>query len=342
MMITIKCKSCGEHIHIGSNFGNLCIFCGSPNEVPTSTDSQETHIERLSTQGENYLQNKKFLEATILYDNAIELYPNVSKFYWGRLLSQNSCCNDIELLKKGVNVANEPDYSVAFHFGSETEQRCYQKVKDVRELISGDMVSLMSSLELKEKFDTDIVNKQRNSENAMAELREQLKEQIARLDDIERKIIDFAIDSNAMLESEKKHIDYFVAQIEAVKSEVQPKSEVTSEGYDSYMATLKKYKNLCNAEWSIIQSKANIRASAEMKTKQTEQSKIEQEIDHTIQQINQVCASLQNINISVSQIHNKYKLARTDMDKGSFSRAVSLISDGAFTALMQKYIRLAR
>lgn len=341
-MNTIKCKSCGEHIHIGSNFGNLCIFCGSANEVPTSADSQGTHIERLSTQGEIYLQNKQFSEATILYDNAIELYPNVSQFYWGRLLSQNSCRNDIELLKKGVSIGNEPDYFVAFHFGTADEQRCYQKVKDVRELISSDMVSLMSSLELKEKFDTDIVNKQRNSENAIAELREQLKEQIARLDEIERKIRDLAIDSNAMLESEKKHLDHFVAQIEAVKSEVQSKSEVSSEGYSSYVATLKRYQNLCNAELSIIQSKANIPAFAEMKKARTEQSKVEQEINQTIQKINQVCTNLQNLSTSVSQIHNKYKLARTDMNKGSYRRAVSLISDGAFSALMQKYIRVDR
>lgn len=342
MMDTIKCKSCGEHIHIGSNFGNLCIFCGSPNESPISVDSLETHIERLSAQGENCLQNKQFSEATLLYDNAIELYPHVSKLYWGRLLSQYSCCNDIELLKKGVNIGNEPDYAVAFHFASEAEQCCYQKIKNVRELISGDMLSLMSSLELKEKFDTDIVNKQRASENAISELREQLKEHIAKLDEIERKIRDLAIDSNAMLESEKKHIDNFVAKIEAVKSEVQSKSEVTSEGHSSYVATLSKYQNLCNAELNIILSKTNIPAFAEMKKKRTEQSKVEQEINQTIQQINQVCTNLQNLRASISQIQNKYKLARTDMDKGSYSRAVSLISDDVFLTLMQKYVRVVR
>ena len=339
-MKVIKCKSCGKPIHFGSCFDNACIFCGVTNT--TSEDSSsETHISRLSKKGEGHLRNREFTKALSVYDEAVYLYPNVSSLYWGRLLAKHSCSSDIELIQKGIDLRNAPDYRVALHLASEEEAQCYTTIKTIRDSVATELVSELQKLEYKSLLATGVIEKQPEYAKRIAELRERLTLQIGKLDENERDIRNTATDCNSLVESEKTRLSQFVLKAERIKTEIASKSEVTKVAFDDYVKSLEQYKTLCQAEADLIKSKSNVPAFSRIKSYQKTQGDLERDINATIDEIKRVSSDQSRLLTSITQIKDKHKIARTDLEKGSFIRAIALVGKDSFTRIVTKYIRVS-
>ena len=339
-MITAKCQSCGKYVHTGLIVGKKCMYCMSEvKQVETSYEN--SHMNKMLMTAESYLKEKRFTKALAVFDEAICLYPKYSVLYWGRLLAKNSCSSDVELIQKGIVLIDSPDYRVALHLASDKEKECYATINSVRDLIAEEITSKINFLERENLLSTNVIEKQKDYKKRIEELRETLETQISALDENERDIRNATADCNSFVEAEQTRLNQFVARAEKIRNEFASKTEVTTEDMNRYIQEISYYKTLCQTEANLIQSKSNIPSFSVIRDLQKVQKDLERKIDATIEELNKVTKEQNRLLTFIEQIHDKHKVARTDVEKGSFIRAISLIGKDVFNHITSKYIRFS-
>ncbi len=339
-MLTVKCNHCGKDIHIGFGKVSTCMYCGSNVESPMATEKD--YYSELVEKCEGKLANRDYSEAIAEYDRIINLYPNKSRLYWGRLLARKSVIDDISLILKGVSISEDSDFVLALHFADEREANCLSAMVKVRESIASELLMLLNKKEKEDILATGIENKQKSFEVKINTLRDDLRKAILKLEEVEKNIRNALVDGNVLIDSEKERIDEYVSKIEKIKNEIQPKTEVTLEKMTSCKDDSSRYLAVCTKEWQAINSKSNGDAFSKFKNAQEEQKKAESEINAILRQISQVKDELDHIVITVTAIKNKYKLAKTDISNGSFARAKQIIGENNFSSLVQQYVKEAK
>lgn len=335
-MIT-KCKVCGEMVHTGNNYHESCIYCNSLCQV--EFQNSESHVDGLRVKGEMYLKANNYVEALKIFDKAIDIHPNVAELYWGRMLARNLCSNDLQLLRKGVNLYNDPDYVVAVHLAEQDEKECYKKIGSIYKSLVTVLNDKLNQLEIQEKKATNIADKQKQADKKILEFRDCLFKSISKLDAVEKKLRDIAVDCNVVLDSEKTRIGVWVGEVEVARNEVRQKKEVTLEAYNSYQNLIKKHLDLCNNELSLMQNKSNISFMTEYSKLKSEQLQAEQEVNSIIDKINKINDELAGMINSISRITKKYDVARNEVSDRDFSKAVSIMGENVFSSILQNYIK---
>lgn len=339
-MLTVKCDRCGKNIHIGFGYQTSCMYCGSP--VKNSTIAENNYYSNLVEKCENKLSNRDFFGAIAEFDRIINLYPDKSRLYWGRMLARNSVTDDLSLILKGVSLAEDSDFVLALHFADEAESNCLYAMTKTRESIVNDLLVLLNRKEKEDILATGVETKQKSLEVRINALRDELRGAILKLDEAEKKIRNALVDGNVLIDSEKKRINEYVSKIEKIKNEIQSKTEVTLEKMTSCKDDSSRFLAVCTKEWQTISAKSNGEAFAKFKNAQEEQKKSESEIYAIMRQIDQVKDELNHIVITVTTIKNKYKLAKSDIEKGSFARAKQIIGENNFSSLVQSYLKAAK
>ena len=106
-MKIIQCDNCGRMIHSGGR----CYHCGGTrktghrNVINIHPNAVEDY--RLTCE---MLDNRKYKEALNYSEKAIEWMTDCSELYWLRMLANNGCATDYELICKGVVLEEDPDF----------------------------------------------------------------------------------------------------------------------------------------------------------------------------------------------------------------------------------------
>lgn len=338
-MLTIKCDRCGKEIHTGFGYQTSCMYCGSP--VNKTNTAENNYYSNQAAKCESKLSNRDFSGAIAEYDRVMNLFPDKSRLYWGRMLARNSVTDDFQLILKGVSIAEDSDFVLAQHFADEAESNCLLTMTKTRESIVNDLLVILNRKEKEDILATGIETKQSSLEVRINALRDELRGAILKLDEAEKKIRNALVDGNVLIDSEKKRINEYVSKIEKIKNEIQSKTEVTLEKMTSCKEDSSRFLAVCNKEWQTINSKSNGEAFARFKNAQGEQKNCESEIYAIMRRIDQVKDELEHIVITVTAIKNKYKLAKSDIEKGTFARAKQIIGENSFTSLIQRYLKAA-
>ena len=339
-MITLKCSNCGKEIHTGFGYQSACLYCSSPVDIKITRD--DNYYSSLVEKCESKLSNREFTDAIAEYDRVINLFPNKSRLYWGRLLARKSVTDDLSLILKGVSIADDSDFVLALHFADEIEANCLSSMVKTRNGIANELLLLLNKKEKEDTLVIGIETKQKSLEAKINALRDELRSAIKKLDEAEKKIRNALVDGNVLIESEKKRLNEYVAKIEKIKNEIQSKTEVTLEKMNSCKDDSSRFLAVCNKEWQTISAKSNGDAFVKFKNAQEEQRKCESEVNAIMRQIAQVKDELDHIVITVTAIKNKYKLAKSDIADGSFARAKQIIGENKFTSLAQNYLKAAK
>lgn len=339
-MLTVKCSHCEKEIHIGFGETSYCMYCGSI--VDKTISVEKNYYSELVGKCERKLADSDYSGAIAEYDSVINLYPNKSRLYWGRLLARKSVNDDLSLMIKGVSISEDSDFVLALHFADESEAKCLSFMAKTRESIANALLTLLDKKEKESILETGIENQQKAFEVKINALRNDLRNAILKLDEAEKKIRNALVDGNVLIDSEKKRIDEYVSKIERIKNEIQRKSEVTLEEMTSCKEDSSRFLAVCNREWQTINSRNNGDVFVKLKNAQEEQKKSESEINAIFRQISQVKDELEHIVITVTAIKNKYKLAKSDIANGSFERSRQIIGENNFSNFVQQYLKEAK
>lgn len=339
-MLTVKCDRCGKEIHMGFGYQTSCMYCGST--VNQTITTENNCYSNLVEKCESKISSCDFSGAITEYDRLINLFPDKSRLYWGRMLARKSVADDLSLILKGVCLAEDSDFVLALHFADEAESSCLSAMTKTRENIVNDLLALLNRKEKEDILAKGLETKQKSLEVRIHSLRDELRGAILKLDEAEKKIRNALVDGNVLIDSEKKRINEYVSKIEKIKNEIQTKTEVTLEEMTSCKEDSSRFLAVCNKEWQTISARSNCEAFSKFKNAQEEQKKSESEIYAIMRQIDQVKDELNHIVITVTAIKNKYKLAKSDIENGSFARAKQIIGENNFTSLVQRYLKAAK
>lgn len=339
-MLTVKCDRCGKEIHIGFGYQTSCMYCDAP--VGKIITTEKNYYSDLADKCESKLSSRDFAGAISEYDMVINLFPNKSRLYWGRMLARKSVTDDLSLILKGVALVEDSDFVLALHFADEAESNCLSALAKTRENIVNELLLLLNKKEKENILETGIETKQKSLEVKINALRDDLRNAILKLDEAEKKIRNALVDGKVLIDSEKMRIDEYVSKIEKINNEIQPKTEVTLEKMALCKEDADRFLAVCNKEWQTISTKSNGEAFAKLNYAKNEQKRIETEINAIMRRITQVIDESEHIVIMVEAIKNKYKLAKSDITNGSFSRAKQIIGEHNFTSLVQHYLKAAK
>ena len=339
-MLTVKCDCCGKNIHIGLGYQSSCMYCGSP--VNNSVIAENNYYSKLAIKCENKLSNRDFSNAIVDYDEAIYLFPDKSRLYWGRMLAHNLVTDDLSLILNGVSLAEDSDYVLTLHFADDSESDCLHTLAQTRDSIAKDLLVLLNKKEKEAILATGIEAKQKSLEERINALRDELRDSIQKMDEAEKTVRNAVVDGNVLIKSEKKRINEYVSRIERIINEVKTKAEVSLEEKISYKEESDRLLSACNNEWQTISSNSNGEAFVKYMNAQEERRKRESEIDAIMRQFNQVKDELDHIVQTVSETKLMYKYAKSHIEEGSFASAKLIIGENNFTSVVQNYLKAAK
>lgn len=335
-MGAIKCNACQKAIHIGKNFGTSCIFCGSVNTLPNlnvSEDLQE-YLNRIT----GFIKDGKFGDAIEACNNSIEAFPNISELYWLRMLAHYNCKNDVELIQQGINIKNDPDFTCCVHFADGLEKDCLKELCKVREAIISDINQALATTERKEKIATGIRDLKQKAESELAQLRDDLRKQIAELDTAEKEVRDAFFDCSVLISSQKQRFNTFLGKAEQNKKQIDSKREMTENEKVAFEIILDKFIAAATTEFNGLKAEKEP-CFNRYKQAKVKQDKIVNEINKINNQISHIYGEQRDIINAVSEISRKYADAMAQIDSDSLSSAATLIGRSTLTEIIKKHIK---
>lgn len=339
-MITIKCPHCKKNIHVNSFSQSSCMYCGSIINQERKNDNN--HLNMLINKCDKKLVAEEYTDAILLYDEAIDLYPNQSCLYWGRLLAKNFVVDDYALITKGVSLRKDSDYLLALYYANDEEKECINTLYNTSNQISKAIFPILIKNE--KKLEHFFIEKQREYENEMNNLKKELKKQVLNLEEAERKMRNSIVDINVIVNSKKYGINEFINKIENMRIDIESKSEVNLEVLKLYKEQSNKYLEACKNEWKFISEINDSTAFKEYENAKNEQKQYEKEINNLLIQLNVLKEITKDFIDTVilidSVVLNKCRVAKHELQNGSFVKAIECISENEFLEIINCYMHL--
>lgn len=210
-MKIIKC-SCNNYIHIFPISENItCFICGnSANTKKAINYSFDPHFSFLNdkiSEVDKLISLSKFDEAKKIINEILEEAPgpkidklnNTGEVYWRKLLADNGCKNDQELLSKGKPLQQYSAYNNAYKFASENEKQTYILINKSKDNVASYIKAQLKKQELKEKTDTQAAKLLDDYRNELEILQKETQNKIKQLEEIERNLHEHIIDYNIFI-----------------------------------------------------------------------------------------------------------------------------------------------
>ena len=331
-MIVNNCKSCGKYIHVGKGFASKCMYCGSNVEYEELKDN--TYMELLIDVCETALAGSSGTKATELYDICIEKFPNISKLYWGRFLARHSCKTDRQLLIHGVCFAEDPDFVLACRFATAEEKKCYEQLTQCRDILLADILSELENSKKKLILQTNIKSVQEETAREIEILKAALEQKMAELDFAEKKVRDKKADCMVAVVSNRKVVDFAVADIDKHKSHINGLKEIENSDFYEWTIELERDYQICSKSHSDIKNMQNGMLYKELQQLEQKQADAQRRVSEIIAQVNEVDNRVCTIISQVDSIKEKHKEARESAKKMSFASATSILGADKMNSIL--------
>ena len=337
MMNTVICNKCDNHIQVLGESQSTCIFCG--NDI-AANKTEDTFFSICVSECEKALLESKYSVAIELYDKYVERFPNSSQLYWGRMLARNHCKNDSELIIRGINVSEDPDFVLALHFSSSEEKTYYTKIETIRKSIASEIEKALEKNEKKQKLDTNIVQIQKETLSEIKSLQDKLAEKTKILDEVECRLRSKSIDSDVLINASKTTFNAYVGKLETLKGEIQQLKDVEFSRLCEYKELISRNSAVCQQEWSNLQNFKGTSYGKDFAAIVKEQSQAEQEVSGVHREIEAVIKKMNDVIASTSLIANRHNEAREEIKQGSYSKSKLLLGEETILSIVKKSINI--
>lgn len=305
-MIVKICNSCGKRVHVGSYYGNICMFCDS--EV--KFEEPDTKVYEAVIKCEEILVGRveMSMENFIFYINSlIEKYPQVSALYWLRMLAKNRCSNDMYLLEKGIRFTDNADYFAAYDCADDNERLYYNSLAKIYETLQEQLFKELNIKKQSEINSTGIQQKQKEIYEKLFELTSELSKQMEEFSLTEMLLKDRISDCEAYYESLRVITESAEYKISNISEEINKKSEITDEGKSEQLSLI--LKNFKASEFTLSKAREfeNSETYKEYIALLTQCEEEKKSIDNLTNRINKLDSEMKKIITDVEKIKKKYE-----------------------------------
>lgn len=315
-MKIVVCESCGRMIHRDRH----CYHCGGTGMYPAEYDLTVHHAaEEAYGQMDQALAARQFGKVMELSEQALEWMSLSSDVYWMRLLAQHFCATDRELICRGADLENSPDYANAIRCAGAEEHQVYLDVRDKMDAVKAELSRQVRRTYLERKQALEPVRHQKEQDAALNEKRKNLMELWKKLHQIEEQIRILNQQSQAALEPHRQVLDRAQVRAEELKAKFYQLKSCDEKEFRANMLRLA----------AVMQTSEEAKRALTAMTQNHPWAKRYEEL---AEQREELCAELfaqrdELRQISVNTIDLLEKLEKLDQD---MSRALRIVENGDF------------
>jgi len=269
-------------------------------------------------------------------DNDLEFPQKTGKIFWEKLLLNQNCKNEDELLRKGTVLEGNPHFENAIKFAADEDERAkYNAVKRNREVLVELLAKELAPKELEDKLAI-------NAEELLSKYRQELtaaekttQESIGKLEMIEKAMPEQVIDCAAVAEEYIRFLGDMLNTAEQTGD--KSKNDITLEEMQAWKSQLDMILATSNAELKrLTEMKSTHPKFEEFKNLINKQKSAVSEVEKNVSVVNSIYSQVRNTVNSVEKITEMYANARKGISDGSYSGAQSCLSPNRFDEIVKQ------
>lgn len=333
-MKIVKCSKCGKYIYEDIK----CFCCGNKvNFEEIDIPKLEIHENVLDkySEIESLIKDREFERALIDSEQILEWMPHFSEIFWLRLLAKKECASASELVEKGFDYENDPDFCNALRFSGEIENNIYLNIQDrliqVKKRLEKEILNHESSC----KMQTNILQIQDDARDEAKKSREILYIVWRELQKTEKDLYSLEKDCYLLSKEHSIALDEAAKTADLIKKEVYNLGECTQEDFYKYQI---KINHVLWQSEQAKEEKAEIRKQNlwvksfnDLVNKRDKQVK---EIEKEISSLKSYEIKIQNILEEIDRIEGRHREAIYKVQDYNFLDALNLLGKEYFNTVL--------
>lgn len=332
-MKIVKCANCKKYIHKADK----CFHCGNIMKF----DEVETPVIHENVVGEYsrmefLIENKKFDEALTLAHTVIEWMPNLASIFWLRLLAKNKCLNAAELIQKGFNCEEDPDFCNALAFSTGAEHSAYYDVQCmVREAQKALKVEALRH-EYHCKMKTNILQIKETIKDEVDSRKKKLFTLWTDLEETEYSMYMLEKDCELLLKEYSDDLEEAAEAAASIKTETYRLEECTAESLHKYQVEIGNIFQQSEQAKKAIERMKNqhpwVQSFNELQKKRDEQVL---QIDNEISALKIYEATVQQTLDEIDQIEQRHRIAIHALEGFDFLDVANLLGKNDYNRVLR-------
>ena len=348
-MKIMQCSNCNRYIFNSDK----CIHC--------NIDAKKEEIIELKVNGnatdrlkyiEVMIEGKKFKNAIDEIEKVVEWLPEVSYIFWLKVLAKNKCSNVREVIGKGVELGDDPDFYKALKLSKDVEHEIYLDIqKTLLSLKNMFRESIVEQLN-REKRETGIVEETNRFDQMLKDCTKELLNEWTKFDDIETRInllyknIQLSLNEHlsALKDCEKKS--------EKLYNKLPNINRLKNGSFDSDKFDLMRISEetiySCEIEAGCLTSFFEMEKNeiegyienhpwiSEIRELEVLRDEKKEDIEAYIREIKNCKSRMGKIISQVHEIEDKYNAVLSSLDRYSFKAAIDILGEDSIDKIYKK------
>ena len=334
-MKIVVCPKCRRKIHAADK----CLFCGNGSnfQVIDVKDNIHENVYEEYNVLEKILRKRAFDELIEKSRMVLRWMPTKSDVFWLRLLAKNKCCNDAELVQKGIAFDESADYYNAQKYASNDEKEVYGAVYVLVGKIQNEFQKAAVIHEYEEKKATHILHVQSEFCEEIDQRRKKLFDLWSKIEKIEQEMNTIEQNSRLLI---SEHIDMLKnAKIEAenIKNQAYRLSECREEELHSYQIRLGNI--LSQSDRSKNEVEAMMRQHpwvSQFIELEKERDQLCDIVSNELLDLKSYESKIQSIASEIERIEKRHQLARRALSDYDFQNMNSLFGTRKYEEILKR------
>ncbi len=230
-----RCKTCGRVIHEDKR----CYHCGGADLEPMAQEIQcHSRAKDAWAQMHRALADRKYDRVASLADQVLEWMGFCSEVYWVRLLAQNQCATDRELICTGCDLRASGNYRSAIEWAGAEEYQVYLDVHDKMEAVRSALGEKMEGYFRQKLVELDLDQTGKALARQAQTQREAIQERMDQLARVEQQIQILAEQCGALMRPWQQALAEATRRAEEASQRISQEKNWNGETYQRHQLTL--------------------------------------------------------------------------------------------------------
>jgi len=331
----IKCLKCRKTLHRSER----CPFCGNTADFNVVSDDIMVHenvvheYEKLK----EFLKQKRFEEAEKVSQKILEWMPTCSNVFWLRMLANNKCKDDNELIQKGIFFERNAEYYNALKYGSDIEKDVYLGISELMNQIKEQLIVAITHHEYDAKRSTAIFRCSRELSEQIVDSQKILLKIWTDLEKTEAEIHIYEEKCKQLIQEFIDNYEQAKREVLDIKNQIDKMNECTEENLHRYHVGLGKalLQAECAKDDILCRKKEHPWVKKYMELCQRRDEMVRQ-IDSELLKLKSYEKLVQSTILEVEKIEKKHQDVLKEIVAYNFVSACTLLGSEQFTRILNE------
>ena len=193
----------------------------------------------LLKRGYIYLEDREFKEAIDCFNKSLDLNPELSRSYWGLILSKYRCRNNAELSQLGKPIHELNEYKKAIRFANDIESEEYHTVLSNIDNKIKETIESLKQCRNAQVYETGVKGELTTGQEHIQKFEEEFNNLISQLNDVEEQIKKYVVECKNAIAPQYEKIVNITSEANGILNETKKKKLVDDSERSTILSTIK-------------------------------------------------------------------------------------------------------